>query len=84
MLMRVKQAVDSVGGNVLGVVLNNVDVKSDSAYSYYTSYYTYYAPSNLPNGAPEKRKRKKQTPANAVVAAPTGKRSGGKDDGDLF
>jgi polysaccharide biosynthesis transport protein len=44
MLMRVKQAVENVGGNVIGVVLNNVDVRSDSQYQYYTSYYTYYAP----------------------------------------
>lgn len=45
MLMRVKQAVENVGGHVIGVVLNNVDVRSDSQYQYYTSYYTYYAPS---------------------------------------
>ena len=45
MLLRVKQAIESVGGNILGVVLNNVDVSSDSQYQYYTSYYTYYAPS---------------------------------------
>ncbi len=45
MLLRVKQAVENVGGNVIGVVLNNVDVRSDSQYQYYTSYYTYYAPS---------------------------------------
>ena len=44
MLMRVKQAVETVGGQVIGVVLNNVDVRSDSQYQYYTSYYTYYAP----------------------------------------
>jgi capsular exopolysaccharide synthesis family protein len=44
MLVRVKQAVENVGGNLLGVVLNNVDVRSDSQYQYYTSYYTYYAP----------------------------------------
>ncbi|GAA5497166.1 capsular exopolysaccharide family [Rubritalea squalenifaciens DSM 18772] len=48
MLVRVKQAVENVGGTVLGVVLNNVDVKSDSQYQYYTSYYTYYAPSEAP------------------------------------
>ena len=29
---------------MIGVVLNNVDVRSDSQYQYYTSYYTYYAP----------------------------------------
>ncbi|MGC6457347.1 MAG: GumC family protein [Akkermansiaceae bacterium] len=44
MLMRVKQAVENVGGQVIGVVLNNVDIRSDSQYQYYTSYYTYYAP----------------------------------------
>ncbi|MFP6867062.1 MAG: polysaccharide biosynthesis tyrosine autokinase, partial [Roseibacillus sp.] len=45
MLLRVKLAVENVGGQVIGVVLNNVDVRSDSQYQYYTSYYTYYAPS---------------------------------------
>jgi succinoglycan biosynthesis transport protein ExoP len=45
MLLRVKQSIENVGGNILGVVLNNVDVRSDSQYQYYTSYYTYYAPS---------------------------------------
>jgi len=44
MLVRVKQAVETVGGHVIGVVLNNVDVRSDNQYQYYTSYYTYYAP----------------------------------------
>ncbi len=42
-LTRVKQTVEAVGGNILGVVLNNVDIKSDSQYQYYTSYYTYYS-----------------------------------------
>jgi capsular exopolysaccharide synthesis family protein len=52
MLMRVKQAVENVGGNVIGVVLNNVDVRSDSQYQYYTSYYTYYAPAEAQVGPP--------------------------------
>lgn len=50
MLLRVKQSVENVGGNILGVVLNNVDVRSDSQYQYYTSYYTYYAPSDSQSG----------------------------------
>lgn len=52
MLMRVKQAVENVGGHVIGVVLNNVDVRSDSQYQYYTSYYTYYAPADSQIGPP--------------------------------
>lgn len=52
MLVRVKQAVENVGGQVIGVVLNNVDVRSDSQYQYYTSYYTYYAPAESQIGPP--------------------------------
>jgi hypothetical protein len=55
----VKQSVENVGGHVLGVVLNNVDVRSDSQYQYYTSYYTYYAPSEsqLPQPQPSTSSR---------------------------
>lgn len=52
MLLRVKHAVENVGGHVIGVVLNNVDVRSDSQYQYYTSYYTYYAPAEAQAVAP--------------------------------
>lgn len=73
MLIRVKQAVENVGGTVLGVVLNNVDVRSDSQYQYYTSYYTYYAPSELDRD---------KTSANAVEApnAPAAKPADNNDD----
>ena len=42
MLTRVKQAIVGVGGTVLGVVLNNVDLRHDQNYYYYTNYYGYY------------------------------------------
>src|SRR6202011_2057382 len=44
MLTRVKQAILGLGGTVLGVVLNNVDLKHDQNYYYYTNYYGYYQP----------------------------------------
>jgi len=62
MLLRVKQAVENVGGNVIGVVLNNVDVRSDSQYQYYTSYYTYYAPAEAHASQP--------APSSAAAPAP--------------
>lgn len=77
MLLRVKQAVENVGGNVIGVVLNNVDVRSDSQYQYYTSYYTYYAPAETQNQAP-------QSTSSAAISkpqAPTTTRGG---DSDLY
>lgn len=57
MLKHVKQAVLNVGGNLLGVVLNNVDPKHDQAYQYYTAYYDYYTNPDKT----EKRRKKSQT-----------------------
>ena len=74
MLLRVKQAVENVGGNVIGVVLNNVDVRSDSQYQYYTSYYTYYAPAESQTGPPT-------GPASAPAKAQAGARG---NDSELY
>jgi succinoglycan biosynthesis transport protein ExoP len=52
MLQRVKQAVLNVGGNILGVVLNNVDVRHDQYYEYYTNYYNYYTPRAAADATP--------------------------------
>jgi polysaccharide biosynthesis transport protein len=46
MLQRVKQSVSRVGGNLRGVVLNNVDTKNDDSYSYYSNYNEYYGSKN--------------------------------------
>lgn len=71
MLLRVKQAVENVGGHVIGVVLNNVDVRSDSQYQYYTSYYTYYAPAEAQVG-PAPATTSPTAPAKAQPAATRG------------
>ncbi|MCE9518485.1 MAG: AAA family ATPase [Verrucomicrobia bacterium] len=68
MLQRVKQAVDNVGGNVIGVVLNNVDIRSDSSYGYYTGYYSYY---NKPQHVSAKDSRSKsKSPDESHEMAP--------------
>ena len=46
MLQRVKQGVNRVGGNLRGVVLNNVDTKNDDDYAYYSNYSEYYGSKN--------------------------------------
>jgi len=72
MLIRVKQAVENVGGQVIGVVLNNVDIRSDSQYQYYTSYYTYYAPSAMDEtSAPQQM---------TAHQAPTAKKDSSRDN----
>jgi len=42
MLLRVKKAIHNAGGNILGVVLNKVNIRHDRHYEYYTSYIHYY------------------------------------------
>src|SRR6266404_4693748 len=65
MLTRVKQAILSVGGTVLGVVLNNVDLKHDQNYYYYTNYYGYYQPG-------ERKGRSRTTPNVAAGGSVNG------------
>ena len=55
MLVRVKQAIQGVGGTVLGVVLNNVDLKHDQNYYYYTNYSGYYQEADREQRASRRR-----------------------------
>jgi capsular exopolysaccharide synthesis family protein len=57
MLSRVKQAILGVGGTLLGVVLNNVDLKHDQNYYYYTNYYGYYSPQQGKEPTRHRRRR---------------------------
>jgi len=79
MLGRVKGAVENVGGTLLGVVLNNVDVRSDSQYQYYTSYYTYYSPVATDSRRPS-RKKGAAKPAESEPVATESVPSSGDDD----
>ena len=64
MLQRVKQAIDNVGGTTLGAVLNNVDIRHDQSYEYYTSYYSYY--SKLQSPAPKSGAAPGKSSVNSV------------------
>ena len=39
MTIRAKQMIEKVGGNLLGIVLNNINMASDENYYYYSGYY---------------------------------------------
>ncbi len=46
MTIRAKQMIEKVGGNLLGIVLNNINMSQDENYYYYSGYYyDYYAKS---------------------------------------
>ena len=69
MVLRVKQAIENVGGNLLGVVLNNVDIQSDHQYQYYTSYYTYYSSANATGQSSPKKTKEKVRPSASPLQA---------------
>jgi len=73
MLLRVKQAILGVGGTVLGVVLNNVDLKHDQNYYYYTSYYGYYSPQ-------DQESRRHGSRGRGLTTSPSG--NGSSEPGD--
>jgi polysaccharide biosynthesis transport protein len=74
MLTRVKQAITGSGGVVLGVVLNNVDLRHDQNYYYYTNYYGYYQPQ-------ERESRRSRSRSRAgIAAARNGASENGRDE----
>lgn len=42
-LVRAKSLILNAGGNLMGLVMNNVDISGDTQYQYYTTYYSYYS-----------------------------------------
>ena len=61
MNVRAKQMIEKVGGNLVGIVLNNINVSQDENYYYYSGYYhDYYSQADeneALNGSPKKAAR---------------------------
>jgi len=73
MTLHAKQMVEKVGGTMLGVVLNNINISQDSYYYYYSGYYyDYYAKGD------EKDKEGKSG-SNGDAAKPAVERGSGAD-----
>jgi Mrp family chromosome partitioning ATPase len=72
MTLRAKQMVEKVGGHLLGVVLNNINISQDSYYYYYSGYYyDYYSKSedSKPDGERKLSKKKRSDSKPAEIAA---------------
>ena len=62
MTVRAKQMVDKVGGLLLGVVLNNINISQDSYYYYYSGYYYDYYSKREEDGSSSRKNGEKQVP----------------------
>jgi succinoglycan biosynthesis transport protein ExoP len=67
--LRVKRMVEEVRGNLYGVVLNNVHLKSDESYYYHTYYHTYYGRTGAQTGAEVAKRKKKAARAKKADQA---------------
>jgi capsular exopolysaccharide synthesis family protein len=68
MTIRAKQMVEKVGGRLLGVVLNNINISQDSYYYYYSGYYyDYYSKNEDSKPSGESKSSGKKTDSKKVV-----------------
>ncbi len=67
-LLRTKTLIQNAGGQIMGLVMNNVDISGDTQYQYYTTYYSYYAKdTNRQELKPTERREKKEKYEDAVA-----------------
>ncbi len=64
MTIRAKQMVEKVGGNLLGVVLNNINISQDSYYYYYSGYYYDYYSKHDDEGSASKKNGDSKKPVS--------------------
>jgi polysaccharide biosynthesis transport protein len=82
MTIRAKQMVEKIGGNLLGVVLNNINLAQDENYYYYSGYYyDYYSRGydDYSHSYDEYRPRKEDA-AGKDASAKDGKDAKAKDE----
>jgi polysaccharide biosynthesis transport protein len=64
MTIRAKQMIEKVGGNLLGIVLNNINVSQDENYYYYSGYYyDYYQKGEYADEYTSRDKKGEKAPA---------------------
>lgn len=65
-LIRAKTLIQNAGGQLMGLVMNNVDISGDTQYQYYTTYYSYYSKGeNRKEPKPSELKPEKKVVARA-------------------
>ena len=72
MTIRAKQMIEKVGGNFVGIVLNNINMSQDEGYYYYSGYYhDYYYSRNASEQEADAKADAKAVPGSAPVSGDT-------------
>ena len=72
MTQRAKDMVVKVGGNLVGVVLNNINISQDSYYYYYSGYYYDYYYKSREGEEDEGEENKADKDQKLIAQADTG------------
>jgi len=67
MNIRAKQLIEKVGGNLIGIVLNNINMSQDESYYYYSGYYHDYYYSKTGDDGGEKPKKGSDAKAKVEI-----------------
>ncbi len=82
-LLRSKMLIQNAGGQIMGLVMNNVDISGDTQYQYYTTYYSYYRNDTSRKEPDSGRKEEKHASPVPVVSREPENVDGEKtDNGD--
>ncbi len=82
-LLRTRSIVQNVGGQIMGLVMNNVDISADTQYQYYTTYYSYYS-NDSSRKEPVPRKSSTSSARSAKASARSDSNSVADDSADIY
>lgn len=78
--VRAKRVIDEVGGKLFGVILNNVNIKTDDNYYYYAGYSTQYGyKRRSPRGGKKGMAKTESVPTSQNYATESGQGAGDSD-----
>lgn len=82
-LLRTRAIIQNVGGQIMGLVMNNVDISADTQYQYYTTYYSYYS-NDTSRKEPVPLKNSTSSARSAKVSARSDSHSAADDSADIY
>ncbi len=82
-LLRTRSIIQNVGGQIMGLVMNNVDISADTQYQYYTTYYSYYS-NDTSRKEPVPLKSSSSSTRSAKTSADSDNQSSGNDSADIY
>ena len=84
-LQRAKTLVQNAGGQIMGLVMNNVDISGDTQYQYYTTYYSYYSKGDVrKEPKPSDRKSSESQTADRKPETKVASRSASHSNDELY